>query len=122
MSIYRKSKKRALTKRLFVQATSLDQDFSDGVRIAVGRRSAIFQISAFLLSTISWNSNGAATIGHTSREIVNGRSLMKTSQTPLVILAFIGVIGLDVADMVSGELVNGLLDGNQAIGLSHGQS
>ena len=31
------------------------------------------------------------------------------------------IVGLDVPDVVPGELVNGLLDLNQAVGLTHGQ-
>ena len=44
---------------------------------------------------------------------------MEAGQTSLVVLALVGIVGLDVADVVAGQLVDGLLDLQQSSGLSH---
>merc|ERR1719422_657283 len=53
---------------------------------------------------------------------MDARSLMKSGQTPLVVLALVGVVSLDVPDVMLGESVNGRLDGLHASWLPHGLS
>ena len=44
---------------------------------------------------------------------------MKTSQTPLVVLAFLGIVSLNVTNVMSGELVDSLLDFYNTVGFPH---
>ena len=44
------------------------------------------------------------------REVVDGRGLMEAGQPPLVVLALVGVVGLDVPLVVLAQPVDGGLD------------
>ena len=83
-----KARIRKCSPWLFIQAASAHHNFSDLIRIAVGRRSTIFQISTLMFSHISRNSNGSSTIGYTGREIMNRWSLMQTSQSSFIVFAW----------------------------------
>ena len=79
---------KSLIPDLFIETAGANHDFCDLVRIAVGRRTTIFQVSTLMFSNISRNTDGGSSIGLTSREIMNGRGLMQTSQSSFIILAY----------------------------------
>ena len=56
------------------------------VRIAVRGRSPVLKIAVALLGHLPWDPDGAASIGHPGREVVDGRSLVGPGQPPFVIL------------------------------------
>merc|ERR1712047_210184 len=113
---------KSLIPDLFIETAGANHDFCDLVRIAVGRRTTIFQVSTLMFSNISRNTDGGSSIGHTSREIMNGRGLMQTSQSSFIILAFIGIVGLDMANMMLGKPVDSSLNCYKTVGFPHGQS
>ena len=76
-----------LLEVLFIQAASLDKNVTDLVRIAVRRRSTILKVATLILSNISWDSDWTTSVGNTSREVVNRRSFMHSSQTSFIILS-----------------------------------
>jgi len=79
LSILLRKRRRSLIPDLFIETAGANHDFSDLVRIAVGRRTTIFQVSTLLLSNIARNTDRGSPIGNTGREIMNGRSLMQAS-------------------------------------------
>ena len=83
-----KARIRKCSPWLFIQAASAHHNFSDLIRIAIGRRSTVLQISTLMFSHISRNSNGSSTIGYTGREIMNRWSLMQTSQSSFIVFAW----------------------------------
>lgn len=48
-----------------VQQTGADQGLGHGVRVAVGRRAAVFKVAFLLLADITRNADAGATVGHT---------------------------------------------------------
>lgn len=106
---------------LLVKATSLDQNLSDLVRITIGGWSTIFKVAFVVFGHVPWNADGAASVGDSGREVVNGGCFMETGKTTLVVLALVGVIGLDVTNVMAGQLVNGCLNLNQTIIFTHFQ-
>jgi len=105
--------------KLLVKATSLDQNLSDLIRIAVGGGSAIFQVAFAVFGHVPWNPDGAAPVGDSGGEVVNGGGFVEAGETTLVVLALVGVVGLDVANVVAGQLVDGGLDVFQTAVLTH---
>merc|ERR550539_144707 len=105
---------------LLLKADGLHNDSSHPVGVAVGGGPPILQVAVPLLRHVTGNTDTATSISHASREVVNGRRLMGPGQTPFIILALPGIVSLDVADVVLGHFVDGLLDGLHAAGLAHG--
>ena len=56
------------------------------VRIAVRGRSPVLKIAVALLGHLPWDPDGAASIGHPGREVVDGGRLVGPGQPPFVIL------------------------------------
>merc|ERR1719486_1432503 len=109
-----------LVRRLLVEADGLDDDLGDGVRDAVAARPPVLQVAVTLLRALPRYPDAAASVGHAGAEVVDAGSLVQPSQTPLVVLALIGIVGLDVPDVMLGEVVDGGLDGLHAAWLPHG--
>merc|ERR1719278_2028825 len=66
-------------------------------------------------ATATWRTGDlAAPVGNPGREVVDGGGLVSSGQPTLVVLALVGVVGLDVSHMVPGKLVNGCLNGLDA--------
>ena len=57
------------------------------IGVTVGRRPPVLQVSLPVFGHVPGYSDGAAAIGNASREIVNRRRLMETSQPTLVVFA-----------------------------------
>merc|ERR1712045_830944 len=109
-----------LVRRLLVEADGLDNDLGDGVRVAVAARPPVLQVAVTLLRALSRYPDAAAPVGHTSAEVVDAGGLVQPSQTPLIVLALVGIVGLDVPDVMLGEVVDGGFDGLHAAWLPHG--
>lgn len=56
---------------LLVQQTGADQGLGHAVRVAVGRRTAVFEVASFLLADVTGNADAGASVGHTCRELVD---------------------------------------------------
>ena len=87
--------------------------------VAVGRGSPVLQVSASFLGHIPRDSNGATPIGHAGRKVMNGGGLVEARQSSFIVLALVGVVGFDVSNMMSRELVNSSFDFRQSAFLSH---
>ena len=57
------------------------------IGVTVGRRPPVLQVSLPVFGHVPGYSDGAAAISNASREIVNRRRLMETSQPTLVVFA-----------------------------------
>lgn len=94
-------------KKSLVQAASSNQNLSHLVRIAIGRRSPIFEVAASFFGHVPRDANRATAVGYTRRKIVNRAGFVQTSQPTFVVFALVRVIGLDVADVMAGQFVDG---------------
>ena len=72
------------------------------IRVTVGTRPPVLQVSFPVLGTLSWYPDTAASIGHASTEVVDTGGLIGTREPSLIVLPFVGIVSLDVADMVAG--------------------
>merc|ERR1712027_23222 len=93
-----------------IQADGLDDHLGHRVGVAVAAWPSVLQVSITLLCHLPGNPDAATPVCDTRGEIVDGGSLVSPSQPSLVVLALVGVVGLDVSDMVPGEFVNCCLD------------
>ncbi len=96
--------------------------FSGGfylVGITVGGWPPVLEVSLLVLGHRPGDPDGGAAVGHAGGEVVDGGGLVEAGQAALVVLALVRVVGLDVADVVAGEAVDGLLDLGQAALLPH---
>ena len=89
------------------------------VWVTVGGRPPVLQVAFPLLGHATGDADGAAAVGHPGGEVVDGGGLVQAGQAALVVVALMGVVGLDVADVVAGEAVDGLLDLGEAPVLPH---
>merc|ERR1719150_3634922 len=107
---------------LLLEADSPDDDLSDRVRVTVAGGSPVLQVSVALLGNVPGDPDAAAPVGHPGTEVVDAGGLVQTSQSPLVVLAIVGVVGHDVSLVVPGEAVYGLLDHLHPARLPHALS
>ena len=75
------------------------------VRVTVGAGSPVLEVSLPLLGALPGYPDAAAPVSHARAEVVYAGGLVGPGQPALVILALVRVIGLDVADVVAGQLV-----------------
>lgn len=100
---------------LLVQQTGADQGFGDTVRVTVGRRAAVFEVTLLFLANLARNADAGSTVGHTSREFVDVGGFMAASETAGIVKPPFRVIGTDVITVPLPELLNGILDGSEMI-------
>lgn len=89
---------------------------SNKVRIGIGTRSAVLEVTTALILSVPSNSNRSSTVGNTECEFINGGSLELSTQTKFVTLSING----DVFLVLGTKLVNSLLNDIQTTGLTHG--
>jgi hypothetical protein len=82
------------------------QDLGDTVRVGVGGGATILEVTVTLGGALARNADGRATVGNTVAELINGTSLVATSETELVTLAVL----LDVLLVVRLKLLDGILN------------
>ena len=71
------------------------------VRIAIRTGSPVFQVTFPVLRALSGYSNAASSVGHPSTEVVDARGLIGPGKSPLIVLALVRIIRLDMSDMMS---------------------
>ena len=104
---------------LLVQTDSPNNAFRHNVRVSVGGRSSVLQVATSLLCYAPGDTDGGAPVGHAGGEVVDGGGLMMTCEATFVVLALVWIIGADVGHVTRREPVDGLLDLNDTIVLSH---
>ena len=82
---------------------------TDLIRVTVGTRSPVLQVSSPVLGALPGYPDAAASVGHTCAEVVDTRGLVGPSQPPLVVLPLMRVIGLDVSNVMPGQFIYGSL-------------
>merc|ERR1719150_901937 len=107
---------------LLIETDGSDDDLSDRVRVTVAGGSPVLQVSVALLRHVPGDPDAAAPVGHPGTEVVDAGGLVQTSQSPLVVLAIVGVVGHDVSLVEPGEAVYGLLDHLHPTRLPHALS
>jgi len=90
---------------LLIETDSLDNHLGNRVGIAVAGGAPVLKVAIAHLSHVTRNPDAAAPVGYPGAEVVNTRRLVKPGQTPLIVLALVGVVCLDVPDVVLGEPV-----------------
>lgn len=106
-----------LTKPRLVEEGGLDKNGSDSVRVNVGSRSSVLEVTVALGSDMSGNSDGGSSVGDTSRERGHRGGLVFTGKTLVVVLTVNG----NVLQVLLLELLDGILDrGHSLAGSSHG--
>ena len=78
---------------------------TDLIRVTVGARPPVLQVSSPVLGALPGYPDAAASVGHTCAEVVDARGLIGPSQPPLVVLPLVRVIGLDVSDVMPGQFI-----------------
>merc|ERR1719341_1973433 len=105
-----------------LKTSCLDDDHGDGVRVTVAGRPPVLQVPIALLGHIPRDPDACTTIGNTGREVVDGGGFMTSSQPPLVILASMRIILLDMKAVILAQLLNSSLDVHHAALFSHSLS
>lgn len=90
-----------------VSTYSLDDDTSNLVRVGVGGRTTILEVTHLLVVALTVDTDGGATVGNTPGELIKRGSLVCTGHTELVVLT----VHLHVLLVASTELLHGLLNG-----------
>jgi len=80
------------------------------VRVAVGSRTPILEISVAVNHHLVRDADGRVVIGSAAGEVVNVARLTASRQSSLVVLATFRVVRADVARMLLTQLLNRLLD------------
>ena len=91
------------------------------VRVTIGGGTSVLEVAATLFRHISRDPNGAASISHARRKVMDRGCLVLTRQPPFIVLALVRIICLDVTYMVSGQFINGTFDFRQSILFTHFQ-
>jgi len=95
---------------LLIEAGGPHDDFCHLIRIGVGSRTTIFEVTLSLFGYRTRHANTAAAVGNTGREIVNRRRFAAAGQTALVVLAFVRIVRLDMFDVTLGQFLDRLFD------------
>lgn len=66
---------------------SLHDNAGDTIRIGIGSRAAIFEVTVPLGANLPGNADGGTTVGDTPGELVDGASLVAACETLVVVLA-----------------------------------
>lgn len=74
-----------------VKADCAHQRFGDRVRVAIGGRSAVFNVAESVGCALTWNADAAASVGNSGRELFNRRSFVLACQSLLVVLASVRI-------------------------------
>jgi len=102
-------------RKLLFQTHGASDNFRDHVRVTVGAGSPVFQVSLPFFCNRARNSNTAATISNASGEIMNRACFMVSSKTPLIVLPPFGIVGFDMAKMMTRESINCFLNFNDSV-------
>jgi len=94
-------------ERRLKQESGLDESRGNPVRINVGGRTTIFQVSLSFEINGSGNPDGSTTIRNTSRELTDALSLVFSGQPHLVVFT----VNLDVLQVPLGKLLDVLVNG-----------
>lgn len=100
---------------LLVQQTGADQGFGHAVRVAVGRRAAVFEVPLFLLAHVAGNANAGAAVGDACGEFVDVGGLVVAGETAGVVQPSFGVIGTDVVTVPLTELLDAILNSSKKV-------
>lgn len=95
---------------LFVQQTGADQGLGHAVRVAVGGRTAVFEVPLLLLAHAARNADAGAAVGHTSGEFVDVRGLVVAGEAASVVQPAFGVVGTDMVTVPLAKLLNAVLN------------
>mmetsp|Transcript_43905 Transcript_43905/g.110679 ORF Transcript_43905/g.110679 Transcript_43905/m.110679 type:complete len:229 (+) Transcript_43905:48-734(+) len=101
-----------------VEDGRLDELGGDHVGVNVGGGAAVLEVALACPIHVTADADRRATVGNTPGELVDGGSLVETSQTTLVS----STVHSDVLLVFLGQLLNGLLDDLQAAVVAHGLS
>lgn len=96
-----------LLKSSGMRTYSLNNDTSNLVRVSVGGRSSVLEVTLAILGALAGNTDGTTTVSDTVGELVNGTSLVATGKTSLVTLTVDG----NVLNVTGLELLHGSLNG-----------
>ena len=78
----------------------------DTIRIGIGGRAAVLEVAVALGGGLAGNTDGAATVGDTVAELVDGTGLVAAGETELVVVTVL----LDALDVAGLELLERSLD------------
>lgn len=107
---------------LFIQNGCSDNDLSDNVRVTVGSRTPILQVSLALGRAVSWDSDTGSSVGDPARELVYAGGLVQSSKTPFVVFAPRWIVSSNVHIVALAQFFNRCLNDLDATVLSHGES
>lgn len=100
------------------QEGRLDNDSGYAVRINVGSRASVFEVTLALLSDVAGNTDGSTAVSNTVVESTDVASFVLASQTLVVVLAIHG----NMLHMAQAHLLDGLFNGCDTAFLTHFQS
>jgi len=83
-----------------------DNYLGDTVRITVGRRTPILQISTAILTDLAWNADRRSAVRDSSGEVMNAAGLMTTSQSTFVVTTTAWIVRTDVTVVFLAHLLN----------------
>lgn len=96
---------------LFVQQTGADQGLGHAVRVAVGRWTAVLEVTLLLLADAAGDADAGATVGHACREFVDVGGFVATGEAAGIVEPPLGVVGTDVVTVPLPKLLDGILNG-----------
>lgn len=105
---------------LFLDEAGVQDGMADTVGITVGAWASVLEVALLGVGNATWNAHAGATVGDAPAEFVDGGGFQTADQTTLVVLSSAGVVRLDVLGVLLGQLLDGGLDGFDAVFLSHG--
>jgi len=91
-----------------------DDHLGDTIRITIGRRTTILQVSTTILTYLARNADRRSTVCNSSREVVNAAGLVMACQATLVVATSGRIIHTDVTHVLFAQLLNCFLDCSNA--------
>lgn len=96
------------------QQTGADQGLGHAVRVAVGRRAAVFEVALLLLADLARDADAGSAVGHARGEFVDVGGFVVAGETTGVVEPPFGVVGADVIAVPLPELLDGILNGSES--------
>jgi hypothetical protein len=93
----------------------LHHNTGNPVRVGVGGRSSVLEVTVTLLAALTGNTDGSTTVGNTVGKLIDSTGLVTSGKTEVVVLTIYG----DVLHVATLELLDGSLDVLHATLLAH---
>lgn len=84
----------------FIKQTGASNRLGHAVWITVCSRTAVLEVAFLLLAHLARDADAGSSVGHSSREVLDAGGLVKTCETPHVVLPSTWVIHTDVLSML----------------------